>query len=109
MREGQHLDRAADRIGLILELPDFRLGAGQIDRGRKEKIGIAQREPASFAGPRGIDDGQPFAVPGLGIAVAILDLEELAVPIELAVACPDFVDEIEPLLRITVATLVFAR
>ena len=109
MREGQYLDRAADRLGLILELLNFRPRAGQIDGRGKEKVGVAYGELAPFAGACGIDDGQPFTVPGLWIAVAILNLEELAVPIELAFARPDLVDEIEPFLRIAVATLVFAR
>src|SRR5262249_40355697 len=72
----------ASRFGLILELLDFRL-AGQIDRGREEKVGIAHRELPPFARACGVDDGQPLAVPGLWIAIAILDLEEFAVPIEL--------------------------
>ena len=62
------------------------------------------RELAAFAGAGGVEDRQ-FRC-GTGIAKHVLQLEELAVPVEGFGAGPECLDDVEPFLRVAVACLV---
>src|ERR1700678_3306172 len=91
-----------DRFRLRLEIGHLVLGARKIDGGREQEVGVARGEVAALAGTGGIDDRGADIVPWPGTAIASLEFEELAVPVERFGERPDLLHHVEPFLRIAV-------
>ena len=86
MRKSQNVDLTPFDARLVLEVGDLVAGPGQIERGGKQEVGVANRKRAALRRSVGVDDRRQALRPGM--AVGVLEVEAAAVPIERFIGGP---------------------